>query len=76
MFFKKKFLPDFPVTVASTCQVQVQAAPKQLSKQSSGHNAVSFAFIRQAAAPGRSVQEFHDAGYVADSGYLHFLSAS
>ena len=51
-------------------------AAKKLPKQSSGPNAVSSAFICQAAVSGALCQEIHDAGYVADSGYLHILSAS
>ena len=70
------FLPDFPGSVASSCQSSVEPPRKKLPKQSSGPNAVSSVFIRQAAASCALCQEIHDAGYIADSGYLHILSAS
>ena len=72
----KFFLPDFQLSGVSSCQSSVEPRRKKLPKQSSGSNAVSSAFIRQAAASGALCQEIHDAGYVADSGYLHILSAS
>ena len=51
------------------------ASRKKMPKQSSGPNAVSSVFIRQAAASGALCQEIHDAGYVADLARLpaHFV---